>query len=63
VIFDKLIDQKGVDGILRFAVYGYRASGAAFALLQNGKVRFYALYILVGIAILSLLMLEILGEL
>ncbi len=63
VIEDKIIDQKGVDGILHVVVSGYKAAGAAFALLQNGKVRFYALYILAGLSILSLLMLDALGGL
>ncbi|MGB5964871.1 MAG: NADH-quinone oxidoreductase subunit L [Sulfurimonadaceae bacterium] len=58
---DKIIDQKGVDGILRVAVFGYKTAGAAFTLLQNGKVRYYALYILAGLAVLSLLMLNTLG--
>lgn len=61
VIADKTIDQKGVDGILRVTVSGYKIAGAAFALLQNGKVRYYALYILAGLAVLSLLMLNTLG--
>lgn len=61
VMSDKVIDQKGVDGILRVAVFGYKTAGAAFTLLQNGKVRYYALYILAGLAALSLLMLNTLG--
>lgn len=58
---DKIIDSKGVDGILRAAVSGYKIAGAAFALLQNGKVRYYALYILAGLSVLSLMMLDTLG--
>ncbi len=61
VIADKIIDQKGVDGILHVAVLGYKSAGAAFAFLQNGKVRYYALYILSGLAVLSLLLLNTLG--
>ena len=63
VFADKVIDQKGVDGILYVMISGYKTAGAAFTLLQNGKVRFYALYILAGIAVLSLLMLDVLGGL
>ncbi|MBU1643033.1 NADH-quinone oxidoreductase subunit L [bacterium] len=61
VIADKIIDRKGVDGILHAAVSGYKLAGAAFALLQNGKVRYYALYILTGLSVLSLVMLDTLG--
>ena len=61
VIADKIIDRKGVDGILQTAVSGYKMAGAAFALLQNGKVRYYALYILGGLSVLSLVMLDTLG--
>jgi NADH-quinone oxidoreductase subunit L len=61
VFTDKIIDQKGVDGILHVAVSGYKSAGAAFAFLQNGKVRYYALYILSGLSVLSLLLLNALG--
>ncbi len=63
VAADRIVDQKGVDGILRAAVFGYKSAGAAFALLQNGKVRFYALYILAGLAVVSLLLLNATGGL
>jgi NADH-quinone oxidoreductase subunit L len=58
VFADKIIDRKGVDGMLQMAVSGYKMAGAVFALLQNGKVRYYALYILTGLSALSLVMLN-----
>jgi len=61
VLSDKLIDQKGVDGILGVLVSGYKFSGGLFTRLQNGKVRYYALYILAGVALLSLKILDVLG--
>ncbi len=58
VMSDKVIDNKGVDGILHLFVSGYKTAGLLFTRLQNGKVRYYALYILAGIAVMSLLMLD-----
>ena len=40
-------------------VTAYRLAGRYFSLLQNGKVRFYALYILAGVAVISTAMLGI----
>ena len=61
VLSDKLIDQKGVDGTLGVLVSGYKFSGRLFTRLQNGKVRYYALYILAGVSLLSLKILDVLG--
>jgi len=58
LLSDKLIDQWVVDGIIGSMVTGYKSAGLLFARLQNGKVRFYALYILAGVAVMSLLMLD-----
>jgi len=58
VVSDRYIDRKGVDGAIGLAVLGYKMAGVVFSRLQNGKVRFYALYILVGVAVVSLLMLD-----
>lgn len=58
VLSDKVIDNKGVDGILHFSISGYKTAGLLFTRLQNGKVRYYALYILAGVAVMSLLMLD-----
>ncbi|RLA71878.1 MAG: NADH-quinone oxidoreductase subunit L [Epsilonproteobacteria bacterium] len=63
LIADKIIDNKVVDGTLNIIISGYLMAAKLFVRLQNGKVRFYALYILAGLAILSLLMLDTLGGL
>ncbi len=61
VFFDKVIDQKVFDGLINSTVYSYRYAGSLFARLQNGKVRYYALYIMVGVAMISLFMLTVIG--
>ncbi|MEA3456231.1 MAG: NADH-quinone oxidoreductase subunit L [Campylobacterota bacterium] len=61
LLFDKVIDQKFFDGLINSTVYGYRYAGERFAQLQNGKVRYYALYIMVGVAMISLFMLTVIG--
>jgi NADH-quinone oxidoreductase subunit L len=61
--FDRVIDRLVVDGVINLAVFGYRYTGLRFAELQNGKVRYYALYILIGVAAMSLFILMTLGEL
>ena len=60
VMSDRVIDRMGFDGIINFSTYSYRYAGMLFARLQNGKVRYYALYILAGIAAMSAAMLTIL---
>ncbi len=57
----KVIDPKIFDGFINLNVWGYRKSAILFARLQNGKVRYYALYILMGISAMSYYMLFKLG--
>ncbi len=63
LFFDKVIDQKLFDGVVNYSVYGYRHAGSLFAQLQNGKVRYYALYIMIGVSMISLFMLTVIGGL
>lgn len=63
LFFDKVVDQKIFDGLINSTVYSYRYAGERFAELQNGKVRYYALYIMVGVAMVSLFMLTVIGGL
>ncbi|MEA1915171.1 MAG: NADH-quinone oxidoreductase subunit L [Campylobacterota bacterium] len=58
-----VMDPKIFDGFINFNVWGYRKSAVLFAKLQNGKVRYYALYILVGISSICLYMIIKLGVL
>ncbi len=60
---DQVIDKRIFDGLIGFSVFGYRDAGRYFAALQNGKVRYYALYILAGVAAMSLFILIVLGGL
>jgi len=57
----KVIDPKLFDGFISFNVWGYRKSAVLFAKLQNGKVRYYSLYILLGVSAMSCYMLFKLG--
>jgi len=57
---DKVIDIKVFDFIVNSLVFGYRRGGYHFAKLQNGRVQYYALYILAGVAVMSLSMLSVL---
>ncbi|WP_236579165.1 NADH-quinone oxidoreductase subunit L [Hydrogenimonas urashimensis] len=59
--FDRVVDNRLVDGIIGLGVGGYRLMAGGFALLQNGNVRWYALYIMAGIAGLSLYILQGIG--
>jgi NADH-quinone oxidoreductase subunit L len=58
--FDKIIDRLLFDGVINLSVFGYRYTGTLFAQLQNGKVRYYALYILAGVALMSIFILIVL---
>ena len=49
----KVIDPKIFDGFINLNVWGYTKSAVLFAKLQNGKVRYYALYILAGVSAMS----------
>jgi NADH-quinone oxidoreductase subunit L len=57
---ETVVDRRVFDGFLGLNVWAYRLSGRYFSLLQNGKVRFYALYILAGVAVISSVMLRLL---
>ena len=57
----KVIDPKIFDGFINLNVWVYLRSAGLFAKLQNGKVRYYALYILVGVSAMSYYMLFKLG--
>jgi NADH-quinone oxidoreductase subunit L len=57
----KVIDPKIFDGFINLNVWIYRTSAMLFAKLQNGKVRYYALYILVSVSAISYYMLVKLG--
>jgi NADH-quinone oxidoreductase subunit L len=58
---DRVMDKLIFDGIIGLSIFGYRAAGRRFAMLQNGKVRYYALYILAGVAAMSFFILIVLG--
>ena len=60
-LIEKVIDPKIFDGFINLNVWGYLKSAEIFATLQNGKVRYYALYILVGVSAMSCYMLIKLG--
>lgn len=60
---EKFMDPKIFDGFILLNVWVYKKSAVIFARLQNGKVRYYALYILVGISAMSMYMLLKLGVL
>ena len=55
------IDPKIFDGIINFNVWSYKKLAVVFSKLQNGKVRFYTLYILIGVSGMSYYMLFKLG--
>jgi NADH-quinone oxidoreductase subunit L len=55
------LDPKIFDGFINFNVWGYTKSAQLFSKLQNAKVRFYAMYILIGISGISFYMLFKLG--
>lgn len=57
----KVMDPKIFDGFINFNVWGYRKSAFFFTKLQNGKVRYYALYILTGVSAMSYYLLLKLG--
>jgi len=62
-LITNVIDPKLVDGFIGALVEGYRAIAREFTWLQNGKVRYYALQILVGVSVMSTFMLFKLGVL
>ncbi|MEA2048541.1 MAG: NADH-quinone oxidoreductase subunit L [Campylobacterota bacterium] len=56
-----VMDPKVFDGFIHFNIWGYTKTALLFTKLQNGKVRYYAIYILMGISAMSLYMLLKLG--
>ena len=56
-----VMDPKVFDGIINFNVWSYRKVAVVFAKLQNGKVRYYSLYILIGVSAMSYYMIFKLG--
>ena len=61
LLIAKVIDPKIFDGFINLNVWFYRKAGFVFGRLQNGKVRYYALYILTGVSVMSYYMLMKLG--
>jgi NADH-quinone oxidoreductase subunit L len=62
-IFGNVVDNRLINGSINLIVYGYMKSANIFSSLQNGKVRYYALYMLVGLSLISISLLIILGGL
>ena len=62
-LFGTLIDSKIINGTIDLIVYGYMNSADSFSSLQNGKVRHYSLYMLIGLSLISISLLIILGGL
>ena len=60
-LISKVIDPKIFDGFINLNVRIYTYSSILFSKLQNGKVRYYALYILAGVSAMSLYLLAKLG--
>ena len=56
-----VMDPKVFDALINLSVWTYKKSAFVFAKLQNGKVQFYALYILLGASVMSYYMLFKLG--
>jgi len=61
LLIARVIDPKLFDGFINLNVWGYRKAGWLFAQTQNGKVRYYALYILAAVSLMSYYMLIELG--
>lgn len=59
--FNKFVDEKIVDGVINLFTSLYLTMASDFASLQNGKVRYYAMYILAGVSVMSISLLIILG--
>ena len=56
-LIENVIDPKIFDGFINLNVWSYLRLATLFSKLQNGSVRYYALYILVGVSFLSYYML------
>lgn len=57
----KVLDPKVFDGFINLTVWFYLAAAILFTKLQNGKVRYYALYILAGVSGMSIFLMYKLG--
>jgi len=57
----KIIDPKLFDGILNTLVFIYLGLAKLFTQLQNGRVRYYAMYILIGVSLMSCFLIYKLG--
>jgi len=62
-LFNYFIENKIINGSINFILFGYLKSANLFSLLQNGKVRYYSLHILIGISLISMALLILLGGL
>ena len=60
LFFNKIIDEKIVDGFINLIVSVYLTIASDFSSLQNGKVRYYAMYIIGGVSMLSIFILVML---
>ena len=49
-----VVDPKGFDAIINLNVRFYRSGAHMFSKLQNGLIRYYALYMLIGISSISI---------
>jgi len=56
-----VMEPKVFDGIVKLNVQLYRGAGNIFSGLQNGKVRYYAIYMLFGVSALSIYLIVKLG--
>lgn len=57
----RVIDPKIFDGFMKLTLWSYLQVSLLFTKLQNGKTRYYALYILVGVSFMSLFLIYKLG--
>lgn len=61
LFLDSVADKLVFDGIISTLSYGYRYVGSLFSELQNGKIRHYVLYSILGISIISIFILISIG--
>ena len=59
--FEKFVEPYIFDGFINLNVFVYRQAAVVFAKMQNGNVRYYALYILAGVSAISYYMMMKLG--
>jgi len=51
VFFDRKISHELIDNTIDLMAFNYRKLGKFFSILENGNVRFYALYMLIGLVL------------